>query len=470
VFPALPEEKSLNTNLHRGFGNRVREGLEKHPVRPLLVLYGICVAVFLIAVPLPRVDGQLVGSDGVHYYAYLPALLIAHDLSPANQSSPMPPATESGVHSANRKAPGPTAYAVGCAVLWLPFWLIGHWIAAALNVAGFAIARDGIGYVYQIPVLLGSLSYGFAGILLVYRACCRYFSRSGSATAAILIWLSTNLIYYMIAEPSMSHACSFFAVALFLELWLRYRPAPALMQWIFIGMAGGLLALVRLQDGTWLALPFLDTLLNWRAVKKTGIRRQIAGFFCFATAALIVFIPQLMVWHVRNKSYVAVGYPHSGRFFRWLKPDVLQILFSLRHGLYTWHPVLLLATAGLFLLFRRDRTLSVLMGLMLAAQVYLISAWHGWWGGDSFGGRMLICTFPALAFGLAALVDWAAEHKALPMACLLACCLIAWNALFFVQYRFGYISLHNAITIREMFLGKAAMLKDIAAHLSGMLR
>jgi hypothetical protein len=122
------------------------------------------------------------------------------------------------------------------------------------------------------------------------------------------------------------------------------------------------------------------------------------------------------------------------------------------------------------LFFRRNRELSLVLGLMFAAQVYLISAWFGWWGGDSFGGRMLVCTFPSLAFGLAALVDWAAEHKALPMAGLLACCLIAWNALFFAQYRLGYISLHNAITVQEMFLGKAAMLKDIAGHLAELLR
>jgi hypothetical protein len=392
-------------------------------------------------------------------------LLIDHDSNTANQYSRDLPAREPHAGPTRHEPHTPSVYAVGCAILWLPFFLIGHLIAIVLNAFGLPIAPDGRGYVYQIPVLLGSLSYGFAGVLLVYRACCRFFSRSGSATAAILIWLTTNVIYYMIAEPSMSHACSFFATALLLELWLRYRPSPTLSQWIILGIAGGLLALVRLQDATWLALPFIDTLLNWRTAKRGGVGRQMAGFILFGLFVLLVFIPQLVAWHAESGSYTKVGYPHSNHFFHWFAPAGLQALFSLRHGLYTWHPVLFFATVGLLLVFRKDRELSVLLGLMFAAQLYFLSSWYGWWGGDAFGGRMFICTFPALAFGLAALVDWAAEHKALAIASVLSCCLIAWNALFFAQYRFHYIPHNKAITIHQMFWGKAVMLKDMALQL-----
>ena len=39
-----------------------------------------CLLAFLLTIPLPRADGQLVGSDGVYYYVYLPSLLLDGDL------------------------------------------------------------------------------------------------------------------------------------------------------------------------------------------------------------------------------------------------------------------------------------------------------------------------------------------------------------------------------------------------------
>jgi hypothetical protein len=455
---------------HRKFWDRMRHRLEKHPVVHLAGLYLICIAVFLIAIPLPRVDGQLIGSDGTYYYAYLPTLLIDHDLDFTNQYAKLQSPSPAGSHPIPKIGEFPNRYAIGSAVLWMPFFLIGHLMAIILKAAGLSIVLDGMGYIYQIPTLLGSLTYGFIGILLVYRSCRRFYSASASASACILIWLSTSLIYYMIAEPSMSHTCSFFALALFCELWLQSRPLPTFRQWILLGMAGGLVALVRLQDATWLALPCINALLGLRADRKSRLSSQLKGFFGFAVAALIVLMPQMAVWQVLNGAAVKVGYPYSGDYFHWFAPQFLNVLFSLRHGLYLWHPVLLLATAGLVLLYRKDRLAPFLLGLMFIVQVYVIGAWFVWWGGDAFGGRMLISSLPALALGLAALVEWTIERNALPTFGILSCCLILWNAMFFAQYRLGYISQSTAITFKQLTIGKLFMLKDMANHFQKLLR
>ena len=107
---------------------------------------------------------------------------------------------------------------------------------------------------------------------------------------------------------------------------------------------------------------------------------------------------------------------------------------------------------------------------MFAVQVYLVGAWWGWWGGDSFGNRMLISSFPALALGLAALLDWAIEHNAFSVAGILGCSLVAWNALFFVQYRLGYIPKNETITFSQLTLGKFTMLLDIANRIRAVIR
>ncbi len=447
----------------------MRERLERHPLAHLAVLYLGCIVIFLVSVPLPRVDGQLVGSDGTYYYAYLPSLLIDHDLDFSNQYRRLMPQL-----SANSSPPLPDGttnkFAVGAALLWFPFFLLGHGIALILNASGFSTVPDGMGFAYQIPTLLGSITYGFVGVVLVYRICHRFFSPLSSALAAILIWLATSLIYYMTAEPSMSHACSFFAVALFLELWLRFRPLPDLRQWVLLGITAGIVALVRLQDATWLVLPCMDSLLALRKSRNVGWRRQLGGICCFGAAAWVTFLPQMVIWQILNGSIVRPGYVHAHEGFFWLAPKTLKVLFSLCHGLYSWHPILLFATAGLVLLYRKNRLLPALLGLMFAVQIYVIGSWHAWSGGDAFGGRMLISSLPALALGLAALVDWAAERRAMPIVVSLSLILVVWNALLLAQYRFRYISQGAAVNLDDMTLGKLSMLQDIVSRIHAMLR
>jgi hypothetical protein len=364
----------------------------------------------------------------------------------------------------------PNKYAIGCAILWMPFFLMGHLLAIGLKAAGYAITLDGTGYIYQASALVGSITYGFAGILIFYRSCCRFFSKSNSAAAVILIWLGTYLIYYMTAEPSMSHACSFFAVALFLNLWLAFRPSPTPRQWIFLGLAGGLVALVRLADSTWLVVPVLDSLWALRTNPGTNLFRCVKGLSAFGLASTLVFVPQMAVWRALNGALTSVGYlHHAERSFFWFSPQILGVLFARRHGLFLWHPVLLFAACGLVLLYRRNRAIACLLSLGFAMQVYLISAWYGWFGGAAFGARMLASSLPALGLGLAALIEWAVNRGALRIVCILAGCILVWNAAFFAQYRFGYISMTEPVTLSQMTLGKIYMLKDFWQHLKALI-
>ena len=70
---------------HRNFWNWMQHRLEQHPIAHLSGLFACCIVLFLITIPMPHADGQLIGSDGVYYYAYLPTLLLDHDLNFDNQ-------------------------------------------------------------------------------------------------------------------------------------------------------------------------------------------------------------------------------------------------------------------------------------------------------------------------------------------------------------------------------------------------
>jgi hypothetical protein len=82
---------------------------------------------------------------------------------------------------------------------------------------------------------------------------------------------------------------------------------------------------------------------------------------------------------------------------------------------------------------------------------------------------MLINLLPIMAMGFAAVVEWTAVRRAYSAICLLAACCLAWNALFIVQYRMGFISKSNSITFYQLTLGKLTLLKEIPSRLKDML-
>jgi hypothetical protein len=228
--------------------------------------------------------------------------------------------------------------------------------------------------------------------------------------------------------------------------------------------------MVRQPDASYLALPIVEVLIASRTQPKAWLRYYVPAALVFGLGALVVFLPQMIVWKILNGSSFLSGYvSNTPTPFFWFEPKILKVMFSLRHGLFIWHPLLLLATLGWLWLYRRDRSLTVLAGLGLAMQVYIIGSWQAWWQGDAFGGRMFISSLPTLALGICALIEWGIARRALTILWLVSIGLVGWNGLFFIQYRFRYISMLEAITPAELTIGKLWMLQDLLRKLSSVL-
>ena len=109
------------------------------------------------------------------------------------------------------------------------------------------MTADGYSFLYQGVVLSGSILYGGAGVYLAYRAVVRFASERAALVAAVLVTLGGNLVYYLTAEPSMSHAPSAFLSGLFFYAWIQGRERGAM----------GLRRAVLLGGGRVLTLPVL---------------------------------------------------------------------------------------------------------------------------------------------------------------------------------------------------------------------
>ncbi len=430
--------------------------ISRRPIATLSVFFGLCVAVFLATIPLPRVDNLLIGSDGVLYYHYVHSLVIDGDLDFTDEYEHL--------HGPER-VPAPTPAGrppnrmpIGMGIVWIPFFVAGHAVAWVLGKP-----LDGYSYVHQAAVCLGSMTYGFIGILLAYRLCREYADAASSVVAVGLMWFGSNVIYYMVAEPSMSHMASLGAVSALLAWWRLNEHRASALHWIVLGALGGLAALIRPQDGLFLSLPALQRLTDaarlarnrrWRAVLAHG-----RSGFLMALGAVLVYSVQIWAAMVVYASLTRSLYFYNRPTVDWLRPEILPTLFSLHHGLFTWHPIYVVAAAGLWWVAQKDRAYALLLVLGVALQVYVVASW-GWWRGDAFGGRMFISTLPIFAIGLAQVVmrlrrlSWLAV--VLPGGALLI-----WNFTFFIQYRFGFIPRGKAITFQQLVWDKFTLPIDL---------
>jgi hypothetical protein len=451
------------------FASALAERLYSHPLFALTAIGVVSLAIFLAAIPLPRIDGQLVGSDGIYYYMYVRSFWIDGDLDFENEYThfydrPGPIVPETGMRH--------NQYGIGCALLWSPFFLIAHTIAHVLNWLGIAAPLDGYSYLYQAMSLIGSIVYGYAGLLLSYKTATRIFSQKTALVATTGFCLASSFVYYVIVEPSMSHANASFVISLFIYTWYRTIRNRKAVEWGILGLIGALIITVRLPDGPYLIIPATESLFLFRSVLAHRDIRGMAKLLFYNTifllGLLVGLIPQILAWYAVYGSFVAIGYHQSieSGGFNWLAPKFFKVLFSSWHGLISWHPVYLFAIIGLiFLLRAKDRRLSMPLGAAFLANLYVLSSWNIWWQAAAFGSRKFIDGSIVFVIGLAAFLDRmeGRTHRYLPELAILA--LIVWNGLSMIQYRFGYVSLEEQLTFSEMVWDKLILPFRLAEQL-----
>ena len=100
----------------------------------------------------------------------------------------------------NRTATGHVAnqHAVGPAVLWLPFFLVGHGITLLINGLGGSVPLDGYSLPFTIMVSLGSAILVLGAMLLTYQILVRFVRPFVAAFAVALLYLASPLVVYAI--------------------------------------------------------------------------------------------------------------------------------------------------------------------------------------------------------------------------------------------------------------------------------
>ena len=369
-----------------------------------------------------------VGGDGYEYFATTRSLLFDLDLDYANEFAAF---GASGV-------PGPggeptSRFPLGLSLLWAPGVALTHLGVLLARGAGAALPADGLGVVYQSSATATTYLLVVAGLLLTERLLRPRFGAAVAFLSVAGIWLATPLHFYSTANPSMSHGPASFLAALLLASWLAARESAEARSWLRPGLVAGAMHLVRIQDAAVLVMPAADRLLRGR---KDLLKSLVLLGVGVAAAAVL----QLTTWAAMYGEGF-IGQVRQGHFGP-NRLHVLEVLFSARHGLFSWHPVYLLAVVGWLVGWHRERNLSLfcLLGLVCSAGVN--SLMSDWWGSDAFGQRRLVSLTPFFAFGLAQCLSFLRQRPLVPVAAgLLA--LVLWNL------QFAYIFNSQMITGRH---------------------
>lgn len=329
--------------------------------------------------------------DLAFYYSYGRSLLYDMDYCFANEYAQF----TFGAHETYLTQEGYPAndWPMGTGLCWIPFFLISQIWHLFASLFGNQELTNGFSWLDKWIVTYGStLFFGCGTLWLTFR-----FGQKTNLKTRPLLWslillsLGSSFTYHLFVNSADSHLPSAFFIVLFLVVWQCYKEKGSTILLISAGIVLGMASLVRPHNVLFILTPIIEHVASRRKIRELG------SIVLIGTIALVVFLPQLMVWKTLYGSWLAI--PRS-EDVRWFNPQLFNTLFSDFHGMVSWSPLFGLGLLGLFF---KKKWIPYLIPVLL--QLYIYSCNIAWWSGGSFGNRRMIGCAPLFILGLATLLE-----------------------------------------------------------------
>ncbi len=416
----------------------------------------VLITVYVAGVSAQLQLGARLQSDGFYYYAFTRSMWFDRDLNLTNDYALL------GIDDPQHHfllQPTVTGYAqsawaIGPAIAWLPFFGAGHIAATALAARGVDVRTDGTSFPYRQAVCLAGLFYGLLGLWWSYRIA-RLVAPASTATAATCaIGAGSFVLWYLVREPTMSHSVSMASVAAFVWAWLTHRTSTSWRTWAVIGVLGGVMVIMRWQNAMVLVLPAVGILTRpWLAA-------------AFGAGVFVATVPQMWTWHALYGEWITQP-PVSPRLL-WWNAQWVDVLWSSRSGLFATSPAAYVGAVGLLFLWRRHRLLAATGLLTLVLMTWTNGAVEDWWAGASFGGRRFDSLIPFLVCGCAVLfasmTDWVRRRPAVTAAAALSL-LVFWNITLMAVARSGTYRIGQIVSFGDLAASQATVAHGWVGHI-----
>lgn len=161
-------------------------------------------------------------------------------------------------------------------------------------------------------------------------------------------------------------------------------------------------------------------------------------------AAPLILIQAAMLYFLFTSNDFSLAGGDEG-YLSLLSPHLSDVLFSSRHGLLSWSPVVWAGLAGILIYSRRNPRWAWPALFVFTTMVWTNGSAHDWAGGWAFGGRRFVSILGALAPGLA-FVAWKARRHAVTLLAPAAVILVVWNVTLMAKYHAGAIPRDETIS------------------------
>lgn len=333
-------------------------------------------------------------SDAKGYYAYLPAIFIYHDLNFGffDEIEKRQYYDENLFYDYRAFTNGHhiSKYYIGTALIQMPAFLAAH------AMAGLSGAdTDGYSKPYMIAVTVSALLSLIMGLFFMDKSFRHFgFSASSRITGLIVTVFGTNLFYYVVSEPGMSHVYSFGVISAFIWVSVCYFDDLKPGRIPVMAFLLALIILIRPVNG--LILFFLPFLSGGYDHFIRGLK-ALAGSKLSLIISILIFAAilsiQLIFYRLATGRFLI--YSYIGEGFDFTNPHFYQILFSFKKGLFIYTPVYLLAFTGGFYFLKHDRFRFFAWIMFFILITWVFSSWSNWWYGGSFSSRVYIEYLPA---------------------------------------------------------------------------
>ncbi len=289
--------------------------------------------------------------------------------------------------------PWPTMlFALPGDIVW---WLLGH------NPARLSIANPSHTFLIEIPT--ASLMVALTGLALraaIIRSRAHFYS-SRVATLTAVLFAFTTSAWSIGSRALWQQTASMLWLSVLLLLIVQLSSGAKCFA--RIGLVGGLAVICRPTDLVIVAVTLGWVVLRYRRAAWATVltASSVAGvFLVISRVSYGIWLPDYYSFG-RFNGKVAIGF-FDGLFYNTVSPS---------RGLLIYDPILLLAAAGVVVLWRRQEiTPAVTIAALSFPIQLLVIADYGSDGGTAYGPRLMIDVVPLLAFLAAPVVAMALDR------------------------------------------------------------
>ena len=299
-------------------------------------------------------------------------------------------------------------FLLGMAMLFLPFFWLGHGLAFLLDYP-----MDGFSMPYQIAMVIGGLVYTFIGLIYLRKILLHFFTEKLTSLVLLIMVLATNYSHHLTLKNLETVNVLFMFVAVLIWNTLQWHKTQKLINVLAIGISITFMSLVKPSEVLIVFLPIFYGVYNQESLlsKWKLIQANRTQFFWTFLVCLVIALPQMSYWYSRTGSLFYDSYINPGVGLDVLSPYVFESLFSFKKGWFLYTPVMILAVLGFYFFFKKKREIALSFFLYVLFTSYIIFSWTEWWYGAAFSNRPLITVYPIFAISLGFFLQFIGEKR-----------------------------------------------------------